>query len=122
MYGDSYKSEDSIKGKLYESLSGMRTRVSKLGKNINVKDASDGGKEKTITSPELTRIYKVILVVPDNADLTTVKSAAEAFEREQRASGTTVEVEVKTGYGSPTDKKSETETKAEGKTETNPET
>jgi hypothetical protein len=101
IYGKSYTTLASIRSRLYSTLNEMREKVSKIGEDVAVKDASDGGAEKIFNSQAATRTYKIILVVPDNADLTLTKSAAEALENERKASGETVEVEVKTGYGSP---------------------
>ncbi|MDR2420610.1 MAG: hypothetical protein LBD49_00700 [Oscillospiraceae bacterium] len=121
MYGETYKTASGIRSKLYSTLSDMSKKVAKVDEDVTVKDSTESGKEKTLKSPVSTRTYKIILVVPDNADLATIKSAAEAFEREKRASGETVEVEVRTGYGSPTEKPDETESETESAAGTPPE-
>ncbi|MDR1065178.1 MAG: hypothetical protein LBL25_02290, partial [Oscillospiraceae bacterium] len=117
MYGESYKKESAIKSRLYDVFNDMRGKISRMGEDVTVKDRSDSNREKTFKSQEATRIYKIILVVPDNADLETTKKAAEEFERSQSASGRTVTVEVKTGYGSPTEKTAEAETEPDEKAE-----
>ncbi|MDR1217634.1 MAG: hypothetical protein LBJ99_03500 [Oscillospiraceae bacterium] len=99
MYGNSYSTQAGVADKLGETFRTMRGIVSGYGDTIAVKDAS--GADTTVRSDPGTRTYKIILVVPENADTAMIKSAAAAFEAERRAAGEHVSVEVKAAYGKP---------------------
>ena len=98
-YKNSNPPEKAIENALESSFSHMEG-ISDLGKQINV--ANSAGKDTVLNSDPNTRNYKLVVVVPENADLSTLNSAARAFEAEKALEGYNVSVEIKPGYGSPT--------------------
>ncbi len=96
-YSDSATGQSALKNTLNSSFNDMYKNVSKLDEPITVNDSS--GKNVQLGSDPDSRNYKIVLVVPDDADMTTVDAAISAFEAEQKAKGNTVTVQVKTGYG-----------------------
>lgn len=95
----------AIENAIKQSYSNLKDGVEDLDTNISVKNSS--GKDTTVKSNKDTRTYKVVIVVPDSADMTTVNTAVSNF----KAKNPGVDVEVKTGYGDPTDAtKTETNT------------
>ena len=68
------------------------------GESINIPVKNSSGSDATINSDKNTRTYKVVIVVPDSADMSTVNTAVSNF----KAKNPGVDVEVKTGYGDPT--------------------
>lgn len=96
-YSDPEKGQKQIKYQLQSSFSSMYDKVSELDETITVKNSS--GQDTTFTSDPETRIYKIVLVVPDDADMETINAAIKEFEKEKAANGQTVTVEVRTGYG-----------------------
>jgi len=101
MYGDTYKTDKGIISKLNSTISGMDANVSKLGSEITVQNKS--GADVKLDSDPATRTYKIILVVPENADKATIDKAVGDFVALQKAKGITVTVELKQEYGSPTE-------------------
>jgi hypothetical protein len=99
MYGASYSSAGGVVDKLGQTLRNMRGIVSQYGGTVPMKDAS--GEEVAVLSSPSTRTYKILLVVPENADTAMIGLAAAAFEAERRAAGEYVSVEVKAAYGVP---------------------
>lgn len=97
----SYDTADEIKRRLAAEYKKMTDGVGKLGETITVTDQN--GTPVTVTSPQQTRTYRVVLVVPDDAPLSMVAEAVNAF----KASHPGVEVSVRQGYGSPPEKKPE---------------
>ena len=91
----SYQTSRGIKNRLSSTFNDMYNKVSRLDENINVQDR--GGMTVPITSNKISRTFKIVLVVPDNADMSIVQQAVAEFE-----STYGVKVQVKTGYGSPT--------------------
>ena len=95
----------AIENAIKQSYSNLKDGVEDLDTNISVKNSS--GKDTTVKSNKDTRTYKVVIVVPDSADMTTVNTAVSNF----KAKNPGVDVEVKTGYGDPTNAtKTETNT------------
>ena len=95
----------AIESAIKQTYSTLESGVGKLDTNISVKNAS--GKDTTVKSDRDTRTYKVVIVVPDSADMNTVNTAVKNFQ----AKNPGVAVEVKTGYGNPADAtKAETNT------------
>lgn len=86
-----------IKTALSTEYSKLYSAVAAQGEDVTVKDAS--GNEVKVNSPKDTRTYKIVLVVPDNADMTIVNQAKQEYEKERADLGDTVVVEIRTGYG-----------------------
>jgi hypothetical protein len=99
MHGASYSSAGGVAGKLGETFRNMRDIVSGYGGAVPMKSAS--GEDVAVLSSPGTRTYKILLVVPENADTAMIREAAAAFEAERRAAGEYVSVEVKAAYGVP---------------------
>ena len=74
----------------------LENNIPKLGNSIEM--TNKDGSEVAVNSDPNTRTYKIILVVPDNADMSIVNKAVKDFKELNPG----VEVEVKKGYGSPT--------------------
>lgn len=105
---ESNKTVDGIKRSMNNSYNKMYNGVTRLGEEIVVQNKSN--EDVTLNSPVDTRTYRVVLVVPDNADMELVLRAKQAFEAEH---GGNVVVEIKTGYGSPTPSEKEGQEDAE---------
>jgi hypothetical protein len=101
MHGETYKKEKGITSKLNSTLNDMETKVSKLGEEITVKNSS--GNDVKLNSDPDTRTYKIVLVVPENADKVTINKAVGDFITAQAAKRITVTVDVKYDYGTPTE-------------------
>lgn len=101
---DKYSNPETAQGEIRKALvstySSLYTSVGFIKDNVTVQDST--GNDVTVSTPEEGRTYRIVLVVPDNADLATIKAAVEAFEAERAELGDIVTVEIKTGYGSPT--------------------
>lgn len=95
-FDKSYSSQGAIESQLNSTYKTLKSGVEDLDKKITVKNSSD--KDVTLTSNKDTRTYKIVLVVPEGADMTTINSAVTSF----KASNPGVDVEVKAGYGTPT--------------------
>ena len=93
----SYQTSDGIKGRLSAEYNSMYSSVESLDENITVQDQS--GQSVTVTSNTENRTYRIVLVVPDDADLSVVAQAVNDF----KASHPGVEVSVRQGYGSPSE-------------------
>ncbi len=91
----SYQTADGIKRRIAAAYNDMYSDVEALGESITVKDQN--GQDVTITSNAENRTYRVVLVIPDDADLSIVAQAVNDF----KASHPGVEVSVRQGYGSP---------------------
>lgn len=100
---DSYQEEKDIRYRMNADYRKMMTAVTAMGPTINMQNRS--GASVPITSNADTRTYKLILVVPANSDMEIVNEAVRKFKNGYPGA----EVEVNTGYGSPSPK-----------TETNP--
>jgi hypothetical protein len=74
--------------KLKSELTSMESKVSKLGEEITVKNKS--GTDTKLNSDPDTRTYKIVLVVPENADRATIDAAVTEFQNSNP--GVTVEV------------------------------
>lgn len=109
------KVKSSIKSKISSSYRSTKKKVKDLDEEITLSDASNGGAESTVTSDKATRKYKVIVVVPDDADETLLNSIKESLTDPESYPG--LEVTFVKGYGVPTEKEegeeTETETKAD---------
>lgn len=99
-YADSTTAKDAIKSQLGSTFGSLYSGVGSVQTSVTLQNST--GNDVTVNTPEEGRTYKIVLVVPDNADLNTVKAAAAEFEAYRASLGDTVTVEVKTGYGSPT--------------------
>ena len=95
---DSYSKAETITSKLQEAYGGMSKKVAVMEKEITVQDQN--GQMVTLSSDPDSRSYRVILVVPDDADLELVHKAVGAFESRNR----NAKVTIKQGYGSPSEK------------------
>ena len=91
----SYQTADGIKGRISAEYNSMYSSVETLGESITVQDQN--GQSVTVSSNTENRTYRVVLVVPDDADLSVVVQAVNDF----KASHPGVEVSVRQGYGSP---------------------
>ena len=91
-----YKKPENIEYKLNNVYQGMEA-IKSHDESIVVTDKD--GKSQTVQSDRNTRTYKIVLVVPENADMNVVNTAVENFEKEQKTAGENVIVEVKKGYG-----------------------
>lgn len=98
-HASSYDTAGKIASKIRSNANQMRNKVSNLGDEIQVKGP---GGDTTLTSDPATRTYRIVLVVPDDADPAMVSEAVRKFKETH----SDFEVEVKTGYGSPTPKDS----------------
>ncbi len=76
--------------KLYSNVGMVQDTVTVIGPN---------GEEVIVDTPKEGRTYKMVLVVPDDADLDTIKAVVAEFEQERAELGDDVEVEIRTGYG-----------------------
>lgn len=101
-HNQTYTEVKGIKNRITAVFNSMDKGVSKLKEEIKVTAAD--GTETTVNSPVNTRTYKVIVVVPDDADMSLVEQAKQQFLDSKASSGVKVDVEIKTGYGSPTSK------------------
>lgn len=101
-HNQTYTEVKGIKNRISTAFNSMKKGVSSLDEEIKVTTAD--GTETTVNSPVNTRTYKVIVVVPDDADMSLVEQAKQQFIASKASSGVQVEVEIKTGYGSPTSK------------------
>ena len=61
--------------------------------------ADQNGQSTTVSSNPDGRTYRLVLVVPDDADLSVIAQAVKDF----KAAYPGVEVSVRQGYGSPSD-------------------
>lgn len=104
----SYQGASGIKNVLNSNYTKMKDNVSELDATINVQNKS--GATVPITSNKDTRTYKVVLIVPDNSDMTVVNQAVNEF----KSSHPGVEVEINKDYGSPTHKEETEQNKQEG--------
>lgn len=112
-FDKTYSGEDGTKQIEYALNSTYKTmydKVDGLGENITVKNSS--GNNANFTSNPDTRTYKIVLVVPDDADMSQVEAAVAEFERKKGA-----KVEIKTGYGNHEAPKTEEPAAPEGNTE-----
>ena len=100
-----YQSSNGIKNRLSTVYNATDGKVSKLGNEVEVQNQSGG--TTTVTSDPNTRTYQIVLVVPDDADLSIVQAGVDAF----KAQHPDTNVVIKQGYGSA--KATETETNSE---------
>ena len=100
-----YQKPGEIKNRMRDAYNKMYNGSQKLGETITV---NRGSQQVQVDSPKESRTYKVVLVVPDNADMNSVKKQVEDFQK----SNPGVTVEVKTGYGSPSQKDADTKENA----------
>lgn len=104
----SYLTADGIKKRISSSYNDMYSKVTALDEDIKVMDKK--GEIVNVKSPKDTRTYTIVVVVPDDADMEIVEQARQDFINTRAESGENVKVEIKTGYGSPTEKKDEGKT------------
>lgn len=98
--------ESAIKSKLASSFNSMYRSVSGMDENINVTDKS--GNSVTLSSSKKTRTYKVVLVVPDDAETgegSAIDNAVKRFKEDRP--DYKIEVTVKKGYGNPKSEEAE---------------
>ena len=92
---DSYETADDIKNKINAEYQNMYGGVEKMGEEILMTNSK--GQQETVKSDPATRTYKVVIVVPDDADLSVVAEAVRSFKESHPG----VEVKISQGYGSP---------------------
>lgn len=100
-----YQKPGEIKNRMRDAYNKMYNGSQKLDETITV---NRGSQQVQVDSPKESRTYKVVLVVPDNTDMNSVKKQVEDFQK----SNPGVTVEVKTGYGSPSQKDADTKENA----------
>ncbi len=89
-----YQTANGIRKKIRENYTSMATQVGRLDEQITV---TSGGKSVELKSDKDTRKYRVVLVVPEGADITLVRETANDF----MALNEDVTVEIRQGYGTP---------------------
>lgn len=92
---DSYQDASAIESKLKQAYQNMNNHVSSMDEEIQMKN--ENGETVGVTSDPESRTYRVVLVIPDNADLSVVAEAVKKFKEANPG----VEVSVRQGYGSP---------------------
>lgn len=92
---DSYKNASAIQSKLKQAYQNMNDHVSSMDEEIQMKN--ENGETVSVTSDPGSRTYRVVLVIPDNADKSVVVEAIKAFQKANPG----VEVSLRQGYGSP---------------------
>lgn len=97
----SNNTSDKLKNALNTEINNMASKVDRMGSDIEVTNRSTNAKE-TISSDQATRTYKIVLVVPEDAEDVMVNEAVRKFYEAQASMGRAVTVEVKKAYGSPT--------------------
>lgn len=95
-FKDSYQSSGPIKQKIKTAYQNMETNVKSMDESIKVKNNAGDGTLNLVSDKE-TRKYKVVVVVPENADMTMIDKAVSDFR--ENWEGYPVTVEVKKGYG-----------------------
>lgn len=104
------KAKSSIKSYISKSYQKTKKQVKDLDETITLSDSSKGGAESTVTSDKDTRKYKIVVVVPDDADGTLLNEVKEALLDTYPDD---LEIVFVDGYGIPTpesEKETETET------------
>lgn len=100
---------DKIRYRFNTARNEMQSAVGSLDETITVEDKASGNMV-TLESPKETRTYRIIVVVPDNADLSEVQAAKEKFE----SLNDNVIIEIRQGHGDSVKKEESTpETPAE---------
>ena len=92
---DSYSTASGIKAKIAAAYKDMMNKVDDLGETITVENKN--GETVELSSDPDTRTYRIVLVVPDDADLSLVIQASKEFQ----AANPGVEITIRQGYGSP---------------------
>lgn len=82
-----------IKDRLNAVYDVMERNVQDVGEEVTVKDKN--GNDVKVTSDPDTRTYQMVLVVPDDADLSVVQAGIDKFQEENPD----VTVVIKQGYG-----------------------
>ena len=103
--------DKNIKKRINEECNKVINGVKPLGETLTLKDSS--GKSAKVSSPKSSRVYKVVIVVPEDADKASIQSIANQVAAQKAKKGYTVTIEVKTGYGVPSPPKAEADTSAE---------
>lgn len=88
-----YQNPDKIRQQLNQQYTKLHSKVPYMDSEITVTE--NGGEKVTVSSDPDTRTYKIVLVVPDNADMDAVNQAVNEF----RSLNPEIAVEIKTGYG-----------------------
>ena len=107
---DTYQNADQIRYQMNANYNSMSDKVSKLGETVYVQNQS--GATVPIQSQPSTRTYKIVLVIPDNSDMSIVNKAVKDFKDKHPG----VVVEINTEHGHPTPK---TDDKNKDNTENN---
>lgn len=102
-HSPSYSTESGLKSKINSEFTKMYNGANSLGEDISLKNNS--GKTVTVHSPKDTRTYKLVIVVPDDADRTLIDSVVKKIKAEKESRGYNLTIEIKGGYGSPGPKK-----------------
>lgn len=92
---NSFRTVQGIKSRL-SSYGALQSKVNRLGEEITVQNQS--GQTVTLHSDKATRTCRLVLVVPDDADLDMVNQAVREYQQTHPGANIT----VRQGYGSPT--------------------
>lgn len=88
-----YQDPNKIRYQLNQQYTNLHSKVPYMESEITVTE--NGGEEAKVHSNPDTRTYKIVVVIPDNADMSVVNQAVNDF----RELNPEISVEVKTGYG-----------------------
>lgn len=94
-HSKSYQTVSGLKGRISAAYNSLYGAVHGKGEEIKVTDKD--GNETTIHSDPETRSYNIVMVIPDDADLSLVSQAVREFQQAHPG----VKVTVRNGYGSP---------------------
>lgn len=81
----------------------LASNVGSLGEDITVLNQS--GAKVSLKSPKSTRTYKIVVIVPDNADMSVLNSQINKFKESWPDEN--IVVEINKNYGHPSEKKDE---------------
>ena len=94
----SYQTANGIKNRLSADFDKMYAGVGNLGNTITVQQ---NGQEKTVTSDPDSRTYRLVLVLPEGTDAEYKANVNQAItDLKAKYPNTTINVDVKEGYGS----------------------
>lgn len=95
----SYDTASKMKSQLKKSADKLKDNASGFSESITVSETKNSNKEITISSNPATRTYKLVVVVPDDADMSVVNEAKSKLLEELNKDGNTFSIEIATGYG-----------------------
>lgn len=90
----SYQTESGIRNVLNSNYNELYSGVNNLGSEITVRNQAGATSTLDISG---SKTYKMIMVVPDHADMALVQKAIDQFQKTNPG----VVVEIRTGYGDP---------------------